>query len=454
GRLLTRAAATMTELLEGLDQARMLEVRDRIDRKIMEELRPKDLFYQILDGLRTLTRYDHSSALLVRDDASLTLAAEQIAWTKAKSLAIGLRLPLGPDVLDALAAGAIQGFDRQGHSWREWGGSPSGALPHLLDYNRERTGVEREACMLVVPVVTENEIFGVLKIAAREPGALGSYDARLVERFRSQVSIAIQNSQRTEYLHTRMIEAEKKNTLAELARGVSHDVNNAIGSVLPLVQQMKEDVQSGEVRPDVFREDLEQIQKSLEVVRRIFGGMISLSHRGARRTSEASLRHALDGTLAILKDGLERRGIEVVVRLGDGIGFIAGGQSDLEQVLLNLISNARDAMPQGGRLEITARTDVDRVHLLIADNGTGIHPEHLTLVQEPFFTTKPQGTGLGLSICRSIVWEMEGKMTIESTLAEGTRVHLSLPGSKRAELDPARPVLFEETPAERAEDPV
>lgn len=454
GHLLTRVAAVMTQLLEELDQARMLEVRDRIDRKIMEELRPKDLFYQILDGLRTLTRYDHSSALLVRDDTSLTLAAEQIAWTKAKSLSIGLRLPVTEAVLDALASRSIHGFDRSGESWQDWNESLSGPLPHLLDYNRDRTGMEREACMLVAPVATGNEIFGVLKIAAREPGSLGTYDARLVERFLSQVSIAIQNSQRTEYLHARMIEAEKKNIIAELARGVSHDVNNAIGAVLPLVQQMKNDIESKEVHPEIFRADLEQIQKSLEVVRRIFGGMISMSHRGARRTSEASLRQALDGTLAILKDGLERRGIEVTVHLPEGIGDIAGGQSDLEQVLLNLISNARDAMPQGGRLDVSVWADVDGVHVLIVDNGTGIHPEHLPLVQEPFFTTKPQGTGLGLSICRSIVWEMEGKMMIDSSVTEGTRVHLLFPGSKRTEMEAVNPTPLEDRLPDRAEDPV
>jgi two-component system, NtrC family, sensor kinase len=452
GHVLTRVTAGMTQLLEELDQARMLEVRDRIDRKIMGELRPKDLFYQILDGLRTLTRYDHSSALLVRDDASLTLAAEQIAWTKAKSNAIGLRLPMTEALIEALAEGSMHGFDRRGETWQEWNGSPSSTLAQLLDYNRGREGVEREACMLVAPVAMGKEIFGVLKIAAREPGSLGTYDARLVERFLSQVSMAIQNSQRTEYLHARMIEAEKKNIIAELARGVSHDVNNAIGAVLPLVQQMKNDIETGELRPEVFREDLDQIEQSLKVVRRIFGGMISMSHRGSRRTSEASLRQALDGTLAILKDGLERRGIEVTVQLSEGIGLIAGGQSDLEQVLLNLISNARDAMPQGGRLDVTARADADGVHVLIVDNGTGIHPEHLALVQEPFFTTKPQGTGLGLSICRSIVWEMEGKMTIESSLTEGTRVHLLFPGSKWT--DPHANQPAREHAPDRAGDPV
>ena len=79
-----------------IDRDRLLGVRDRIDRKVMEQIHPKDLFYQILDGIRSLTLYDHSSALLIReeDEASLRVVAEQIAWTKAKSERIGLRIPI------------------------------------------------------------------------------------------------------------------------------------------------------------------------------------------------------------------------------------------------------------------------------------------------------------------------------------------------------------------------
>jgi hypothetical protein len=92
-----------------MDRERMLGVRDRIDRKIMEQIHPKDLFYQILDGLRSLTRYDHSSALFIREngDDALQLIAEQIAWTKAKSQQIGLRIPFVSDVRLMLDSGQI-----------------------------------------------------------------------------------------------------------------------------------------------------------------------------------------------------------------------------------------------------------------------------------------------------------------------------------------------------------
>ena len=111
----------------------------------MEQIHPKDLFYQILDGIRSLTLYDHSSALLIReeDEASLRVVAEQIAWTKAKSERIGLRLPITDDAAALLQSEQVYGFDRHGDSWQEWKDQPAGALAALLDYNSDDADGER-----------------------------------------------------------------------------------------------------------------------------------------------------------------------------------------------------------------------------------------------------------------------------------------------------------------------
>ena len=167
----------------------------------------------------------------------------------------------------------VYGFDRHGDSWREWSDQPVGELAALLDYNSSDGAAEnvREASMLCAPLVTRDSLVGVLKIAARHAEQLKPFDAELVEHFRSQAAIAIQNLHRTESLRARVVTAERKHAMADLARSVSHDLNNALGSMLPLIQQMQADLQRGTLTPTVFAEDLEQIQKSLQVCRRIFG---------------------------------------------------------------------------------------------------------------------------------------------------------------------------------------
>ena len=431
-RALLRIARIISESIEAMDWQRIVEVRARIDRKIMEQLRPKDLFYQILHGLRSLTDYDHSSALLICDprEDSLEVVAEQIAWLKGKSRRIGLRLPLNDGLWRLMRNGAMYGFNRGDGNWREWLGQDSTALAELLDYNDATGGSSSGLCesaMLCAPLATRDGVLGVLKVASCHAGSFAAYEADLLQRFVPLAAVAIHNSQRTVTLETKMLEAEKKHAAANLVRGVSHDVNNALGAVLPLVQQILADVQSNQLSPDVLCQDLQQIEQSLQTCRRIFGGMLALARGATQGTAQANVRRALDSSLGILKDGLERQGIQLDLQLMDAVPNIRAGQGDLEQLFLNLAANARDAMPGGGMLSIQTELDGDKLAITIRDTGCGIPPEHISRIQEPFFTTKHNGSGLGLSICRSIIWNVRGEMKIESHPGAGTQIRLLLP---------------------------
>jgi signal transduction histidine kinase len=431
GRLLGRITGLVSDAIQSMDRDRMLEVRDRIDRRIMELIHPKDLFYQILDGLRSLTHYDHSSALFIRErgEHTLRLVAEQIAWTKARSRHIGLTLPLDTGLEPTLTSAEIHGFDRDGDAWRAWTGKPVARLAELLDYNRDgHDGAPaREASMLCAPLVARDGMIGLLKVAARHPGRLKPFDAELVDRFRSQAAVAIQNLTRTESLQARMLTAERKHAIADLARTVSHDVNNALGAMLPLIQQMQADLQAGRLEHAVYLEDLDQVHKSVQACRRIFGGMLSFARGGARRSHHGEVSPALETALAVLKDGMQRRGIDLLVETVDDLPPVACGQSDLEQVFLNLLTNAREASSQGGSVTVRVEPEPGRMTIAIADSGRGIPPEDLPRIFEPFFTTKVNGSGLGLSICRSILWEIGGTLNVESELHKGTRVLVTVP---------------------------
>ena len=429
---LRRIAKLMSETMETIDWQRTIEVRSRIDRKILEQLRPQDLFYQILHGLRSLTRYDHSSALLICDrrENTLELVAEQIAWQKGKSSQIGLKLPLSDDIWSLMRNEMVYGFDWRDGRWEEWSGGRSTPLAQLLDYNKivEASSSDlRESSILCAPLATRDGLLGVLKVAACYPGSFSSYEANLVEQFMPLAAVAIHNSQRTVTLEAKMLEAEKKHAVANLVRGVSHDVNNALGCVLPLVQQIMADVQSNRLQIHTLSHDVQQIEQSIQTCRRIFGGMLALARGANQGSAQANVRRALDSALAVLRDGLERQGISLDVQLGDVVPRIQVGQGDLEQLFLNLTTNARDAMPTGGLLSIKARNLGNTLELAIRDTGCGITPELISRIQEPFFTTKPNGNGLGLSICRSIIRNVGGRIEIESGVGVGTEIRVLLP---------------------------
>jgi signal transduction histidine kinase len=427
---LSALAAAVSEVLERIDQERIREVRARIDYKILEQLRPKDLFYQILHGLQSLTQYDHSATLLIYGGGgTLEVVAETITWKKGKSDRIGLKLPLPQSLLAFLRPGVVYGFDRPTQAWEEWTDAGAVGLADLLDAHGPETqsDVPLDRSMLCAPLATCERSLGLLKIAAKQSGSFAAYEAELVSQFLPHASIAVQNSQRTESLELNLIQAERKHAMANLARGVAHDVNNALAAVLPLVQQMRAELGAGQVDVASWAEDLRRIEGSILTSRRIFGGMLSFARGAVHDAGGANIRQAIDNTRAILKEGLVRRGVEVVVEVDDQLPLIQGSQGDLEQLLLNLLTNARDAMPKGGRLSIAARGSDSGLQLVVEDTGIGISAEHLPKVLEPFFSTKPEGNGLGLSICRSIVWQMQGKLEISSTPDVGTCVTVLLP---------------------------
>jgi signal transduction histidine kinase len=256
---------------------------------------------------------------------------------------------------------------------------------------------------------------------------LGRYEADLVSRFLPQGAVALRNLRRAESLEEQVLVAERKHAMADLARGVAHDVNNALGSVIPLVQQMQEDLRDGLFDPEVYAEDARELERSLQFCRRVFGGMLEFA-RGARRNeSQVLLSKVVANALAIYRRGLELARIDVEVDVPRDLPPLRAIQADIEQLVLNLISNARDAVEAGDTLRIAAMADADAVELVVSDTGRGMDAEQLRRVEEPFFTTKPTGTGLGLAICRSIVAQLRGRFRIESEPGVGTTVRVRLP---------------------------
>jgi two-component system NtrC family sensor kinase len=420
------------ELIDQIDQERVREVRARVDRKVLEQRLPKHLFYEVLHGIRSLTAYDHSAALLTYDDEhdALEVVAEQVTWQKAKGQNVGRKLPLTAPLRERLCRPMVCGFDRSGRNWQDWTGTDATDLADLLDFDGHAGpgGLSpREGAILCAPLVTRAGLLGVLKVAAVHAGSFSQYEVELISQFLPQAAVALQNARRAESLEQRVLIAERKHAMADLARGVSHDVNNALGAVLPLVQQLREEVDQNTLDPAVAAIDLAQIERSIQVCRRIFGGMLNFARGTSLNSSLVSLHHAAESALAILRDGLERRGVRVRLDIPADLPPVTGVQADVEQLFLNLITNARDATTVGDQLTMRASCDGVIIETVVEDTGCGIPAEHLNKIQEPFFTTKADGHGLGLAICRSIVAQMRGRFRIESLPGKGTRVYASFP---------------------------
>ena len=284
--------------------------------------------------------------------------------------------------------------------------------------------------MLCASVGRRDGSLGILKLSSRAPGAFGEHELAIVQRFTSLASVALKRAQTIEDLQARMLKIERQNALAHLARGVAHDINNALGEVIPLVQQIQVDLQNGTTVPDVLSVDLHRVEQSLQVTRGIFARMMRFARGSSRQTGPSDVPSAVTAVREVLQESFGRLEIAVHTQLPDPMPHVQCGKSDLERLLFNLMSNARDALSNGGTLTISARVVAPYVELSVSDDGIGMSPETLAAIEAPFVTTKEHGTGLGLSTCRSIASEAGGHVTIESRVGEGTKVtaRLSMAG--------------------------
>ena len=430
-RALFSLSHAVTDLVRRLDERRVRHVRRKIEQKIADRQEPKDVIYDILHGLRSLTRYDHSASLYTSSSSGgpLRLVAEQIAWTKAKSRRIGQTLELPQKVREELRDGRVRFFHREGvegnGEWTPADGGEASRMPEILGRAKH---APPKTTLIYAPISHREGALALLEISARRPGVLDRYEATLVGEFRALTSLAVQFSVRTESLQEKILKSERKHVLANLTRGIAHDINNALGAMLPLVQQMSEEAREGVLDGERLGSDLEMLERSLQTCRRIFSGMLSIARGSRDGLGHGNLRRSIDGALSVLEDSLRRRNIEVELELPDELPLIRGNQGDLTQLFLNLCSNARDSMTGGGRLRIVVTPGPERINVTVEDTGTGI-PEHLReRIWEPFFSTKDDGHGLGLAICRSILWDIGGDMHFDTCEhGGGTCVTLHLP---------------------------
>jgi PAS domain S-box-containing protein len=223
--------------------------------------------------------------------------------------------------------------------------------------------------------------------------------------------------------------SEKLAALGTLAAGLAHELNNPIGIMTSRIELMlMEDDAAG--LPEAVRDDLAVLHRNAQRVARIASGLLSFARQSSGERMPVDLNHVVEETLLLAERQMTKQGIAVEARLAAGLPAVLGDANTLQQVLLNLVTNAWDAVERDGAITIetsVADTAPPSVRLVVADTGHGIEPEVLPRIFDPFFSTKPKGTGLGLAITDGIVREHGGTIDVESLPGRGTRFVLTFP---------------------------
>jgi PAS domain S-box-containing protein len=220
-----------------------------------------------------------------------------------------------------------------------------------------------------------------------------------------------------------LFRATKHASVGRLAAGVAHEIGNPLASISSLVQELLTE----DLTPFV-KDSLGTINQHVHRIARIVRNLGDFARLYPRQKVPTSLREILENTLSLVRYDKNFRKIEIRTDVPD-TPALKIDPDQVQQVFLNLILNARDAMPEGGRLDIAVREQGGEVEMVFADTGSGIEPEVRDKVFDPFFSTKgpTKGTGLGLSICYSIIKDHGGTIEMDSETGRGTRFTIRIP---------------------------
>ena len=311
----------------------------------------------------------------------------------------------------------------------------------LLVYQQETADA-----MLEVRRMVRLAIIALLVVAAVALGVSFIVSRNLASQF------AEADRERTVMTH-QVIETGRLASIGELAAGIAHEINNPVAIMVQeagwIDDLLQDDDPTSEANLTEIERAVSQIQTQGDRCKEITYKLLSFARKTDPSVREVALNDIVEEVIGLTSQKTRYANVQIVTELSPNLPDIQASPTEIQQVLLNLVNNAVDAIDQpGGTVTVVTRTEGDAVVLEVSDTGKGIPEANLGRIFDPFFTTKPvgQGTGLGLSICYGIVEKIGGSITVESEIDEGTTFTASFPREPAEELQINEPSSEREGP--------
>ena len=313
-------------------------------------------------------------------------------------------------------------------------------------YDELTQQLESLGAAVVLPCLLEGKLLDVLILGDKVSGKI--YTAEDLDNFSElgrEVALATENAllygyieeeirQRSKQLievENQLVQAEKMATVGTLAGGVAHEINNPLAAILTNAQMLLADASS--LDPDT-KESLELIEEATKRCRAIVQKLMTYAKKPLEGAyiSEVDLSKVIHSVISFLGYEFEQDNIKMTASFRENDYTVLGNQNELEQVVINIVLNARDAIKQikkSGRIRISLLKEEKWIKIQIEDEGIGIPKDAISKIFDPFFTTKEvgKGVGLGLSICQSIVEKHSGTISVQSELNKGSCFTVRLP---------------------------
>ena len=299
-------------------------------------------------------------------------------------------------------------------------------------------GFKKTGDRLSQPITLGGERRGIVEVVysgsgapRRDPAPLFlEEEKRLLEAVARQLALIFEKNEADAIrkdLEARVRHADRLATIGQLAAGIAHELNNPLGDILGFAQLAAKHPDM----PDAAHADLKRIVKCCLYAREIIKKVLLFSRQMTPRKTNVKLNDLIEEWMDVIDVQCQKKSIEIKLTLDRRLPEITGDPFQLNQVLVNLVNNAIDAMPAGGVLTIKTRAEKGRVYIEVRDTGIGMSKEILKQIFTPFFTTKDvdRGTGLGLSVAHGIVEIHGGSVNADSREGEGSTFEVTLPAT-------------------------
>jgi signal transduction histidine kinase len=286
---------------------------------------------------------------------------------------------------------------------------------------------------VIVPLTFRGEGMGIYFIHTDKPQQeFSNQDIQLLTVLANQAAAGVVNWQSYEQMkkideelkssHAQMLHVAKLAAIGEFAASIAHEIKNPLQMLMLHLELWRR----GRAMPEMIDLMGKEVQRLAQITKRLVGFSRNVEEEAA--LEPVNINRVIGDVIAIVEYEFKASRIEFVLALHAQLPVVFGHANYLQQVFLNLLLNARDAMPKGGTIRFTTDVRDSKVTIIISDSGEGIAPENLKKIFQPFFTTKGErGTGLGLSICNKIINQHDGRMTVDSVVGTGTTFTIVLP---------------------------
>ena len=287
--------------------------------------------------------------------------------------------------------------------------------------------------MLAVPLIVKSRVLGAIVVLNREEGTFTSDDLELLQFLAAAVGVATENARlygeladfarELERSQAQLIQAEKLAATGRLAASIAHEINNPLQAIHNCLYLALNRPLTADKKLYYLAMAQEETERLITLVQRT----LEFYRPSKGQSAATDVNHLIENVLALSNKRLEHGRIQVRTQLQPDLPPILGVPDQLTQVLLNLVINAIEAMPDGGELNLSTTLDAGWLRIGVRDTGPGISPDEAAKIFEPFYTTKTNGTGLGLAVSYGIIQRHGGRIEVAGAPGCGTTFTIVLP---------------------------